>query len=111
MVKTKSQKVFGANSYVCRSYRGKTGREEVDSHILIRVKIKNEMPPEIIPGISLPDIFSGGGVKTVLKNTCEGVIDFNLLLLCFRIPRALINQSTFSCRLLLVLVITHKLVY
>ena len=25
-VKTKSQKVFGANSYVCRSYRGKTGR-------------------------------------------------------------------------------------
>ena len=23
-VKTKSQKVFGANSYVCRSYRGKT---------------------------------------------------------------------------------------
>ena len=26
MVKTKSQKVLGANSYVCRSYRGKTGR-------------------------------------------------------------------------------------
>ena len=25
-VKTKSQKVFGVNSYVCRSYRGKTGR-------------------------------------------------------------------------------------
>ena len=24
-VKTKSQKVLGANSYVCRSYRGKTG--------------------------------------------------------------------------------------
>ena len=24
--KTKSQKVFGTNSYVCRSYRGKTGR-------------------------------------------------------------------------------------
>ena len=26
MVKTKSQKVLGANSYLCRSYRGKTGR-------------------------------------------------------------------------------------
>ena len=25
-VKTKSQKFWGANSYVCRSYRGKTGR-------------------------------------------------------------------------------------
>ena len=25
-IKTKSQKVFGANSYVCRSYRGITGR-------------------------------------------------------------------------------------
>ena len=25
-VKTKSQKIFGANFYVCRSYRGKTGR-------------------------------------------------------------------------------------
>ena len=25
-VKTKSQNVFGANSYVCRGYRGKTGR-------------------------------------------------------------------------------------
>ena len=25
-VKTKSQKVLGANSYVCRSYKGKTGR-------------------------------------------------------------------------------------
>ena len=25
-VKTKSQKVLGANSYICRSYRGKTGR-------------------------------------------------------------------------------------
>ena len=25
-VKTKSQKVLGANSYVCESYRGKTGR-------------------------------------------------------------------------------------
>ena len=25
-VKTKSQKVFAANSYICRSYRGKTGR-------------------------------------------------------------------------------------
>ena len=25
-VKTKSQKVFGANSFVCRSYRAKTGR-------------------------------------------------------------------------------------
>ena len=28
-VKTKSQKVLGANSYVCRSYRGKTGTEGV----------------------------------------------------------------------------------
>ena len=27
-VKTKSQKVLGANSYVCRSYREKTGRGE-----------------------------------------------------------------------------------
>ena len=27
-VKTKSQKVFGTNSYVCKSYRGKTGRVE-----------------------------------------------------------------------------------
>ena len=26
-VKTKTQKAFGANSYVCRSYRGKTSRE------------------------------------------------------------------------------------
>ena len=26
MVKTKSQKVLGSNSYVCRSYRGKAGR-------------------------------------------------------------------------------------
>ena len=26
MVKTKSQKVLGTNSYVCRSYRRKTGR-------------------------------------------------------------------------------------
>ena len=26
VIKTKSQKVLGANSYVCRSYRGKTGR-------------------------------------------------------------------------------------
>ena len=26
-VKTKSQKVLGAYSYFCRSYRGKTGRE------------------------------------------------------------------------------------
>ena len=27
MVKTKSQKYFGANFCVCRSYRGKTGRD------------------------------------------------------------------------------------
>ena len=27
-VKTKSQKIFGANSFGCRSYREKTGREE-----------------------------------------------------------------------------------
>ena len=27
MQKTKSQKLLGANSYVCRSYRGKTDRE------------------------------------------------------------------------------------
>ena len=25
-VRTKSQKVLGTNSYICRSYRGKTGR-------------------------------------------------------------------------------------
>ena len=25
-VKTKSQKVFGANSYICRGYRGEPGR-------------------------------------------------------------------------------------
>ena len=25
-IKTESQQVLGANSYVCRSYRGKTGR-------------------------------------------------------------------------------------
>ena len=28
-LKTKSQKVLGANSYVCKSYRGKTGRGDL----------------------------------------------------------------------------------
>ena len=38
--KTKSQKVLKINSYVCRSYRGKTGREGLFgfSPILNRVK-------------------------------------------------------------------------
>ena len=39
--KTKSQKVLGANSYVCRIYRGKTGRGDfLPCPILNRVKIK-----------------------------------------------------------------------
>ena len=38
MVKTKRQKVLGPNSYVCRSYRGKTGRERFCPPILNRVK-------------------------------------------------------------------------
>ena len=47
-VKTKSKKVFGANSYVCRSYRGKTstrgggggvGGKLVRTPILNRVKM------------------------------------------------------------------------
>ena len=36
-VKTKSQKVLGANSYVCRSYTGKTGRGPFWRPILNRV--------------------------------------------------------------------------
>ena len=42
-VKTKSEKVFGVNSYVCRSYRGKSGRgglfDPPPPSILNRVKI------------------------------------------------------------------------
>ena len=40
-VKTKSQRVLGANSYVCRSYRGKPGRGGLFAPppILNRVKI------------------------------------------------------------------------
>ena len=37
--KTKSQKVLGAHSYVCRSYRGRTGRETFLPPILNRVNI------------------------------------------------------------------------
>ena len=40
-IKTKSQKVWGGNSYVYRSYRGKTGREGAPPPILNRVKKKN----------------------------------------------------------------------
>ena len=40
-VKSKSQKVFGANSYVCRSYRGKTGRTPPPHFILNGVKISD----------------------------------------------------------------------
>ena len=36
-VKTKSQKVFGPNSYICRNYRGKTGRGLFAPIILKRV--------------------------------------------------------------------------
>ena len=39
-VETKSQKVLGANSYVCRNYIGKTGRGPFCLPILSRVKIK-----------------------------------------------------------------------
>ena len=42
MVKTKSQKVLVANSYVCISYRGKTGRGAFlppPPQILNRVKV------------------------------------------------------------------------
>ena len=37
-VKTKSQKVLGANSYVCRTYRGKTGMGAFLPPIQNRVK-------------------------------------------------------------------------
>ena len=37
-VETKSQKVLGVNSYICRSYRVKTGRGAFLSPILNRVK-------------------------------------------------------------------------
>ena len=41
-VKTKSQKVLGPNSYVCRSYRGKTGRGGfLVASILNRVKMQS----------------------------------------------------------------------
>ena len=39
-VKTKSLKVLGANFYVCRSYREKTGRGGLFDPILNRVKTK-----------------------------------------------------------------------
>ena len=35
-IKTESQKVFGANSYVCKSYRGKTNRVENSSDNLTK---------------------------------------------------------------------------
>ena len=41
--KTKSQKVLGANSYACRRYRGKTGRGDLPSPILNRVKLNTEV--------------------------------------------------------------------
>ena len=37
-VKTKSRKNFGANSYICRSFRTKTGRGHFCFQILKRVK-------------------------------------------------------------------------
>ena len=39
MVKTKSQKVLGDNSYVCRSYRGKVSKGGLFAPILNRVNI------------------------------------------------------------------------
>ena len=40
-VVTKSQKIFGANSYVCRSYRGKFGRWGLLAPLIMnRVKVK-----------------------------------------------------------------------
>ena len=39
-VETKIHKVFGATSYVCRSYMGKTGRGAFRPYILNRVKVK-----------------------------------------------------------------------
>ena len=44
-VKTKSQKVLGPNSYVCRSYRGKTGRAFL-APILNRVKRTSKIQPK-----------------------------------------------------------------
>ena len=43
-VKTKTQKVLGANSYVCRSYRGKTGKGTFlpPPSILKKVKVNKE---------------------------------------------------------------------
>ena len=42
LLKTKGQNALGANSYVCRSYKGKTGSESLFVHhtILNKVKVK-----------------------------------------------------------------------
>ena len=41
-VKAKSQKVLGANSYVCRNYRGKTGRVAFSPPSPILNRVKND---------------------------------------------------------------------
>ena len=62
MIKTKSQKVLGANSYVCRSYRGKTSmgglfapppilnRVKHQSHKMVKhtQTIRRLLPPETL---------------------------------------------------------------
>ena len=47
-VKSKSQNVLRANSYICRSYRGKTGREAFWPH-------SRPPPPPILNGVKVND--------------------------------------------------------
>ena len=42
-VKTKSQKAFGGNSYVCRSYREKTGRGGFSSSCILN-RVNTSLP-------------------------------------------------------------------
>ena len=70
-VKTKSQKVLGANSYVWRNCRGKTGRglffaphTPIPPNILNRVKAKTGITPELMKGVfEFTDVLKG----TILK--------------------------------------------
>ena len=51
-VKTKSQKVFGANSYISRSYRRKSGRRDLfATPILNKVKLQTMAKLEVGRGL------------------------------------------------------------
>ena len=65
MVITKSQKVFGANSYVCRSYRRKTGRG------------RGAFFPFLNKGVNFAILQESGKLPHLIERLHSSLVDFD----------------------------------